>query len=48
LTPRAAGALPGPQMRTEARRTDSPANSGIPVKNLILPLFKGEMVPLGD
>jgi hypothetical protein len=44
LTVRTTGALPGHQMRPEARRTDSPANSGIAVKNLILPLFKGEMV----
>jgi hypothetical protein len=48
LTRRIAGALPGQQMRSEARCTDTPANSGIAVKNLILPLFKGKMVPLSD
>jgi hypothetical protein len=48
LTLRIAGVLPGQQMRAEARRADSPANSGIAVKNLISPLFKGETVPLSD
>jgi hypothetical protein len=48
LTVRTTGTLPGQQMRTEAHRTDSPANSGIAVKNLISPLFKGETVPLSD
>jgi hypothetical protein len=48
LTVRTAGALPGQQMRAEARRTDSPANSRIAVKNLISSLFKDEAVPLSD
>jgi hypothetical protein len=35
-------------MQAEACRTDSAANSGIAVKNLISPLFEGETVLLSD